>query len=221
MTDTELRHAVLEELEWAPHIDASRVELGVSDGMVRLSGQVGTLAEKARATRTAWHVKGVRGVANEIEVLRPGAHLHSDAELTRRVGAVLSWNAQLPPGHVKGAVRDGTVTLTGEVDWQFQKNLAEDQVRELAGVTAIENRISIRPAAEVAEDIHEKIARAFARHTDLDATDITTEMDGSSVRLSGRVRTHHECRIAENAAWSARGVTAVENALRVEQSWAG
>lgn len=221
MTDRELRHAVLEELEWAPHVDASGIEIGVGDGVVRLSGRVGTLAEKVRATRTTWHVKGVRGVANEIEVRPPEAHLHSDAELSRRAAAVLSWSAQLPPGRVQAAVRDGVVTLTGEVGWQFQKNLAEDQVRELAGVVAIRNQISMRPAAEAAEEVHAKIIRALARHTDLDAADITTETDGGNVRLSGHVRTHRERRIAENAAWSAPGVTAVENALRVEPSWAG
>jgi osmotically-inducible protein OsmY len=163
-------------------------------------------------------VKGIREVANEIEVRRLGAHLHSDAELNQRVAAVLSWNAQLPPGRVQAAVRGGVVTLIGEVDWQFQKDLAEDQVCELAGVVEIKNRISVRPTAEVAKDLHARIVRALARHADLDATDITTETDGGNVRLSGHVRTNRERRIAENAAWSAPGVTAVENALRVEPS---
>lgn len=215
MNDTALRHAVEQELEWSPHVDAADVTVSVNDGIVRLTGGVASLVEKTRAERSVYHVRGVRGVMNDIEVRRPGAHAHSDAELTRRAAAVLGWDARLPPGAIQVAVTDGIVRLTGEVEWQYQRLAAEERIRELAGVVGVDNRITLRPSAEAQANLREKIRLAFERHAELDASEIGVDVDGDTVRLTGRVGNHRERRIAENAAWSAQGVSTVINLLSV------
>src|SRR5271163_806497 len=125
MDDLELRHAVTEELEWAPHLDASHVAVSVRDGIVRLTGFVGSLAEKKAAERAVWYVRGVRGIAEEIEVAIPAVHHRSDDEIAHRAASVLHWDTQIPGDRIQIKAERGVVTLIGCVDWQFQKTEAE------------------------------------------------------------------------------------------------
>lgn len=214
MDDQALQHAVAEELEWAPHVDASRITVAVRDGIVRLGGVVGSLAEKHAAERTVWHVRGVTGLVEEIEVrLAPGRR-HSDEEIAERVQSVLRWDAQIPDARLRIMVEDGLVTLMGTLDWQYQKEEAEARVRQLEGVLGVANEITVQPGATAA-DTAEQVRRALARHAELDAGRISVMVDGATVVLTGTVRSLTARRTAENAAWSARGVAAVENRLEV------
>lgn len=214
MDDQTLRHTVIEELEWAPHVDATHITVDVQDGCVRLGGVVASLAEKHAAERAVWHVHGVRDVVQEIDVRLPAAHRHSDAEIVARAQSVLRWDAQIPDARLRVAVEDGIVTLTGTLDWQYQKQEAEARVRALEGVRAVLNEIAVRPGTTAA-DIAVNVRRAFARHAELDAGRITVAVDGATVVLTGTTRSLLARHMAENAAWSAAGVAAVDNRLSV------
>ena len=214
MDDQSLRQTIAEELEWAPHVDAARITIAVHDGVVHLGGVVESLAEKHAAERAVWHVRGVLGLAQEIAVrLAPEAR-HSDEEIAHRVASVLRWDARIPEGRIQVKVEAGIVTLIGAVDWQYQKEDVEARVQPLAGVVAIENRIVVRPAPG-APDIGDAVRRALARHAEIDASRITVTTHGAEVTLTGAVRSLAARRIAENAAWSAAGVTDVVDRMRV------
>lgn len=214
MDDESLQHAVSEELEWAAHVDASRVTVEVHDGIVRLGGLVGSLAEKHAAERVVWHVRGVRGLVDEIEVRVEESRRHSDQEIAARVESVLRWDARLPDAQLRIKVEGGVVTLIGMLDRPYQKHDAETLVRQLEGVVAVDNRITVR-AGTVAADIAAQVHRALARHVELDAGGIAVSTEGPTVVLMGQVRSLAARRTAENAAWSAPGVAAVENQLEV------
>lgn len=213
--DRAIEHAVVEELEWAPHVDAAGIQVAVHDGVVRLTGHVRTLAEAKAAERTAWHVGGVHGVTAELEVRRPAAHAHDDAEIARRAADVLVWDSRLPGGHIAAAVHDGVVTLSGTVDWQYQRADAETRVQHLAGVVGVDNRIEVRTVPAADEEIREKVLRALHRHAELDAAGIEIAVVGGCVTMSGSVPGFGQRHTAENAAWSARGVNEVVDRMRV------
>lgn len=215
MDDLKLQHAVAEELEWASHVDASNVTVSVRDGVVRLGGFVASLAEKRAAERAVWHVRGVRGLAQEIEVLIPKARRHSDDEIAHRVMSVLGWDTQVPGDRIQVKVERGVVSLIGSVDWQFQKAAAEDRTHKLAGVTGVDNRILVRPATRPT-DIKNKVERALHRHTRLHAAGITVDVDGGKVTLAGRVPSVDERETAENVAWCSPGVAEVDDQLVVQ-----
>jgi osmotically-inducible protein OsmY len=215
MDDLELQHAVAEELEWAPHVDASNVAVTVRDGIVRLTGFVGSLAEKKAAERAVWHVRGVRGIAEELEVAIHAAQRHSDDEIAHRVASVLQWDTQIPSDRIQVKVERGAVTLMGSVDWQFQKKEAEALIHRLAGVTDVDNRIVVHPPV-APRDIEAHVERAFQRHANLHAAAITVQANDCKVTLLGQVPSVEERNIAENAAWSAIGVAEVDNRLIVE-----
>jgi len=216
MDDIELQHAVEEELQWAPHLDASYITVTVRDGIVRLTGFVASLAEKHAADRAVWHVRGVRGLAQEVEVLVPAARRYSDDAVAHRALSVLRWDTQIPGDGIQVKVDHGVVTLIGSVDWQFQRAAAEERVRTLAGVAAVDNRLVLRPTAASAE-IKNQIDRAFSRHTRLHAAGIAVDIDGSKVILTGHVPSIDERETAENIAWSAAGVAEVEDHLVVQR----
>lgn len=215
MADAWIERAVIEELEWAPHVDAAHVRVGVRDGVVHLTGHVRTLVEKHAAERAVWHIAGVRGIADDIEIRRPAAHLHSDEEITRRAADVLDWDAQIPGADIRVRVEHGIVTLLGTVDWHFQRAEAEACVQRLAGVVAVDNRIAIRSVPAAAAEVRENVLRALRRHPEIDAAAIEVEVAGGRATLSGSVPSFRQIRIAENAAWSARGVSEVVDRLRV------
>ena len=215
MDDLELQHAVAEELEWAPHVDASHVAASVRDGIVRLTGFVGSLAEKRAAERAVWHVRGVRGIAEEIELAIPASQRLSDEEIAHRVGRVLYWDAQIPGDHIQLKVERGVVTLIGCVHWHFQKIEAEELIHKLAGVAGVDNQIMVHPPV-APTDIKAYVERAFRRHANLHAAGIALQVDDRKVTLAGHVPSVEERNTAENAAWSAVGVAEVDNRLVVQ-----
>jgi osmotically-inducible protein OsmY len=215
MGDLELHHAVTEELEWAPRVDASHVAVSVRNGIVRLSGYVGSLGEKKATERAVWHVRGVRGIVEELEVAIPATQRHSDDEIAHRVASALCWDTQIPSDRIQIKVERGLVTLIGSVEWRFQKIEAEELVHRIAGVVGVDSQIVIHPTVAPIE-IKTHVERAFGRHAKLHATGIAIEVDDRKVTLTGHVPSLDERNTAENAAWSAAGVAEVDNRLVVQ-----
>jgi osmotically-inducible protein OsmY len=216
--DQTLQTMVIDELAWVPNVDAAHISVAAHDGVVTLSGIVGTLAEKLGAERAAQRVKGVRGIAQEIVVHPPTAHKHGDEEIAERAPHILRWDVAVPHEQIRVKVEKGVVTLTDFVTCQFQRQAAERDVRQLGGVTHIVNQIDVRLASGQGTDpevVHQKIENALQRSAELEALHIAVTVNGHKVTLRGRVKSWWECRTAESAAWSAPSVTEVDNQLTI------
>jgi osmotically-inducible protein OsmY len=215
ISDLQLRQDVLDELEFEPSVNAAHIGVTASKGVLTLTGFVTSYAEKAAAERAARRVKGVKAIAEEIEVRLPSDTKRADDEIAARAVDILKWQVGLPAERLTVKVEKGIVTLMGDVDWQYQKADAEHVVHKLSGVIEVVNQI--RVAAPVyASDIKEKIEKALQRSAEVEASRITVETDGGRVILSGKVRAWYERDIAERAAWSAPGVTEVRDHLTIE-----
>jgi len=213
MTDKAIQEAVLRELEWDPQVDAAHIGVAVSNGAVTLTGRASSYTEKLAALRAAERVHGVTAVADEIEVQLPGASVRNDAEIAEQIAQTLRWNP-LVPDTVRAEVRNGVVTLRGEVEWAHQREAAERAVRDITGVRAVTNLITVKPRVE-AKAVKERVAEMITRSASMDAEQIEVTTDDGTVRLKGRVHSLWEKRLAEQAAASAPGVARVENQLVV------
>lgn len=217
--DATLQALVMEELEWDPSLDAAHIGVTARHGVITLSGFVDNYAAKAAAERAASRVQGVTAIAEEIEVRLPNDLRHADDEIAERAVRILAWDVHVPRDRIHVKVEHGVVTLSGDVNFQFQRAAAETAVRRLGGVRGVVNLIGVIPAAgsTTAPDlVQQKIENALRRNAEVEASRIGVSMEGNKVTLRGQVRTWFERSVAEHAAWAAPGVTEVRNELRVQ-----
>lgn len=213
-TDSEIERDVKAELGWNPDLKSTDIAISVKDGVVTLAGFVPRYIDKYEAEKAAKRVAGVLAVANDIEIRLPAVDERPDPEIAREV--VTALKNQLPFSHerIKAVVRNGWVTLEGDVEWQYQRLTAERAVRPLKGVKGIINDIKTKPRIEPS-DIKQKIQEAFRRSAEVDANQITVETSGGEVILKGKVRSWLERDEAERVAWRAPGVTKVDDRIVV------
>ena len=214
-TDANLRGDVEKELEWDPRFDARDVGVAVKGGVVTLSGQVRTFAERWAAQNAAQSVGGVKAIANEIEVQLLASGQRSDTDIATAALNALRLNVSVPIADIKLTVNDGWVALTGKVAFWYQKQEAENTVRNLQGVRGISNDIGIKPTVSTL-DIKTRIEDAFRRHAHLDADKIRVKVAEGTVTLEGEVQSWRERNDAEFAVWAAPGVMSVQDKLTIQ-----
>jgi osmotically-inducible protein OsmY len=213
ISDEELQRRVLAELDWDPEVEAIEFSVTVEDGIVTLKGIVESYAKKLAAERAALRVRGVRAVANDLVVQeRPPI---SDTELARAVVRTLDTLKRVQGDRIQVSVKDGVVTLRGEVDWHFQRQDIVDAVRSVRGVRGLVTEITVKQPVLPEEEVRRGIENALIRSAELDAQRIQVEVRDGEVILTGTVRSYAEKQVAEQAAWRARGVTAVTNRIEV------
>ena len=213
-TDEDIQADVLEELKWDTHVRPNEIGVAVKEGIVTLTGWVDSYLKKIHAEEAAHRVPGVKAVANDIEVRLPSFAERTDADLAAAVLSALKWDAAIPAGTLDVTVSQGWVTLKGEVEYAFQKRDAERAVERLSGVRGVSNLITVKPRVSPT-DLKQQIERALVRNAQTDARHITVEVQGSKVILHGTVRSYAEKQAAADAAWSAPGVSEVENRMVV------
>ena len=212
--DRELQELVMVELGWEPSIDAAHIGVAAHAGVVTLTGHVRSFPQKIAAERAAARVKGVKAVAEEIEVKLPYDVRRGDENIAGAAIERLAWDATVPPDAVEVRVEKGWVTLNGEVDWQFQKEAAAQAVRTLIGVVGVSNLIEIKPTVN-ADDVSQNITRALHRTWFYDPNTIKVSAQGGKIKLTGQVTTWSARDLAGATAWSAPGATFVENDIAV------
>jgi osmotically-inducible protein OsmY len=214
MMDLTLRQNILDELEFEPSIDAAHIGVAAEDGIVTLTGHVSSYWEKTTAENVVKRVKGVKGIAEEIEVRLIGQKGTADDEIAKRAVNAVTWNVSIPKDKVQVKVQDGWITLTGKVEWQYQKNAAAEAVRGLAGVVDVANQIEITPRAS-GTDIKKRIEDALKRDAETEAQAIRVQVSDGRVTLEGKVKAWSDRQAAERAAWSSPGVRMVEDRISI------
>jgi osmotically-inducible protein OsmY len=213
-TDEDIQRDVQEELKWDTRVRPNEIGVAVKDGIVTLTGWVDSYLKKIAAEEDAHRVPGVKAVVNEIEVHLPGSAERTDADLAKAALNALKWDAGIPTDKIDITVSHGWVTLKGEVDYYFQKREAEHAVERLSGVRGVTNLLTVKPQP-TPQDLKSQIEQALVRNAETDARRITVDVQGSKVILRGTVSAYAEKKAAEETAWSAPGVTEVDNRIIV------
>lgn len=214
MNDKELRQNIIDELDFEPSVDSADIGVAVENGVVTLTGHVPTYSQRMTAEGVVRRVKGVKGIAQEIEIRPPGSSITADDEIAKRVLDTLKWNSTLPKDAIQVKVQKGWVTLRGKVGWRYQKLNAEDAIENIAGIMGIINDIDVAPHAS-APDVKKRIEDALKRQAEVHARDIKVQVNDGKVTLEGRVTGWAEKSAIERAAWSAPGVRSVEDGVVV------
>jgi osmotically-inducible protein OsmY len=216
-SDTDIHKDIVAEFHWEPSLRDDDIAVAVRDGVVTLAGFADSYADKWKAEHIASKIRGVKAIANDIEIKLPSASQRADPDIARAVVNALQWNISVPADRIKTKVEKGWVTLEGEADYNYQKEAAERAIRYLTGVKGITNLITVKQRATPA-DLKERIKEALQRSAQFDAERITVEVQGNKAILRGTVRSYAEMKEAERAALKAPGITEVENRLTVDLS---
>jgi osmotically-inducible protein OsmY len=213
-TDADLKRDVVAELNWDPAVKSTAVGVAVKDGVVTLTGHLDTFAEKHAASRAVQRVAGVKAIALELDVKLAPAHKRSDTEIATSIEEALRWNTLVPVDSLRVTVDHGWVTLKGDVEWDYQRRSVEKVIRPLMGVVGISNEMTLRAKVKAA-DLSRQIAEALTRQAIREAKHIQVDVEGTTVKLTGTVHSWQERAAAQGVAWSAPGVRAVINELRL------
>ncbi len=213
-TDTQLQSDVMAELKWDDSINATKIGVEASSGVVTLSGHVDNYSQKWSAERAAQKVCGVKALAVEIDVVLKGSSSKSDTDIARTAENVLEWTTNWPKNHVKVMVESGWVTLSGEVDYEYQRELASSAVRHLMGVTGVSNQTTVKAGLTTAH-IKDDIQAALKRRALADAQEIMVTVDGGKVTLTGVVHSWSERDMVSDSVWNTAGVTDVNDNISV------
>ena len=213
-TDVQLQADVIAELQWEPAVDATRIGVEVKDGIVTLAGHVTNYAEKWNAEHAAQRVSGVKALVVEIDVTLAGTTRRTDGDIARSAKDVLQWTTDAPADMVQIKVEKGTITLSGAVDWEYQRRDAADAIRNLVGVKSVVNMVTIKPNAST-RVVKDDIDSALRRRATRDSNSIKVSVDGGEVTLSGTVHSWVEREMANNSAWGAPGVRNVVDEMTI------
>ncbi len=213
-TDSQLQQDVMAELKWEPAVHAAQIGVEVKDGVVTLAGEVSSYTEKLNAERAAQRVSGVQALAVEMTVKLSQFGLRTDADIAESAKNILSWSSSLPADAVKVLVEGGWLTLSGDVEWQYQRQEAADSVRYLSGVTGVSNQIAIKPPIS-ARVVKSDIEAALKRRASADAKTIAVEVQGADVTLTGTVHSWAERDLAKRSAWGSAGVRNVVDKMNL------
>lgn len=214
-TDSQLQKDVGEELNWEPQVTASQIGVEAKDGVVTLSGEVSSFAEKWNAERAAQRVSGVNALAVDLTVKISGLGARTDADIARSAENVLECSTSFPDDAIKVMVEKGYIALTGDVDWQYQRLAAAASVRYLPGVTGVSDQIAIKPTLKISA-VKSDIENALKRTAIADAKKIHVEIRGSDVTLTGKVQNWAERDTATTSAWGTPGVRSVIDKMTLE-----
>ena len=214
VSDESVQRDVLAELKWDARVSPNEVGVAVKNGIVTLTGRVDSYLKKWSAEEAAHRVRGVKAVANELEVKLPGSDERTDEDIAAAAIDSLQWNVGVTADDIQLTVSKGWVTLQGDVEWNYQKTEAERVVRNLRGVKGVTNLLTVKPRVKP-DELKENIENALIRNARTDARNVDVEVEGSKVILKGKVRSFSEKEEAERAAWLAPGVTSVDNRLTV------
>eukprot|EP00873_Tetraselmis_striata_P030040 jgi/Tetstr1/450304/TSEL_037340.t1 len=214
MDDKTLRQMVIDELDFEPSIDSADIGVAVEAGIVTLTGHVSSYSQKLKAEEVVNRVRGVRGIAEKIEI-RVGHARQEDDQIAKRAVNSLQWDSSVPDEKIKVKVQNGWLTLTGEVDWDFERKAAEHAVRKLSGIIGVTNQIHLKARVQPT-DVQQRIENALKRSAELEAKNIHVTVQDGTVKLHGKVKAWYERQLAESAAWAVPGVKAVADELTIQ-----
>jgi osmotically-inducible protein OsmY len=213
-TDIQLQQDVLSELKWEPSVNAAHIGVEVKEGIVTLAGHVDSYAEKWGAEKAAQRVSGVRALAVEMDVTLPGSSQRTDADIARSAETALHWMTYIPKESIKIMVANGWITLSGEVEWNYQRETAAERVHYLMGVKGVSNQITLKSKVSSGA-IKADIEAALKRRVHVDVEKISVNVQGTNVVLTGNVHSLSERDLVRHAAWGSPGVQSVTDQLTV------